>query len=152
MSQDTTTWLLLIQAAATWGMVGLIWFVQIVHYPLYTKVGPEQFVTYQQAHTQLVSLVVIPLMLAELFAAVLLAVAKNPVFQTTAWVALALVLAIWAVTFTVQVPQHNRLCQQFDLQTAQQLVRGNWIRTFLWSCRGGIVIWMLERWVNLSKT
>ena len=35
--------ILLTQVFATLFMVGLIWFVQIVHYPLYAKVGREQF-------------------------------------------------------------------------------------------------------------
>lgn len=31
--------LLLVHAAATWAMVGLVWFVQVVHYPLFAQVG-----------------------------------------------------------------------------------------------------------------
>ncbi|MCK6525129.1 hypothetical protein L6R49_27300, partial [Myxococcota bacterium] len=38
----SSTLLLLIHAAATWFMVGLIWFVQIVHYPLFSAVGPPR--------------------------------------------------------------------------------------------------------------
>ena len=34
---------LIIHAAATWFMVGLIWFVQIVHYPMFANVGRDSF-------------------------------------------------------------------------------------------------------------
>ena len=126
-------------------MVGLIWFVQIVHYPLYSEVGEDRFVAYEQAHNRLTSWVVIPLMLSELVtAALLVAVHPPPIASSTAWLGLGLVLAIWLVTFTIQVPQHGRLCLGFDASTAANLVRGNWLRTILWSLRGGLVVWMLS--------
>ncbi len=36
--------ILLIHAAATWYLVGLIWFVQVVHYPLFGKVAGQRVV------------------------------------------------------------------------------------------------------------
>ena len=38
--------LLLANLAATWTMVGMIWIVQIVHYPLFNRVGLEGFPRY----------------------------------------------------------------------------------------------------------
>ena len=35
-------WVLLAHVAATLYLVGLIWVVQGVHYPLFARVGPEQ--------------------------------------------------------------------------------------------------------------
>jgi hypothetical protein len=35
--------LLLANAAATFFMVGVIWFVQVVHYPLFARVGTLDF-------------------------------------------------------------------------------------------------------------
>ena len=32
-------------------MVGLIWFVQVVHYPLFDSVGDREFPSYEQRHT-----------------------------------------------------------------------------------------------------
>ena len=42
--------LLLIHLALTAAMTGLIWFVQIVHYPLYREVPEDAFAAYQQRH------------------------------------------------------------------------------------------------------
>ena len=50
---------------ATAGMVGIIWFVQVVHYPLFTSVGRDAFVAYELRNTNLTSFVVGPFMAAE---------------------------------------------------------------------------------------
>ena len=57
--------ILLLQAAATLPMVGLIWFVQIVHYPLFGEVGHDRFADYERNHQNRTTLVVAPLMLVE---------------------------------------------------------------------------------------
>ena len=61
--------LLIANLISTWYMVGLIWMVQIVHYPLFGKVGPDQFVGYQISHQSLTTLVVGPPMLVEIVTA-----------------------------------------------------------------------------------
>lgn len=38
--------------AATLFMVGLIWFVQVVHHPLTTSEGRGEFVAYEMEHTR----------------------------------------------------------------------------------------------------
>lgn len=42
--------LLITHAAATLWMTGLIWFVQVVHYPLFALVGSTGFAAYESAH------------------------------------------------------------------------------------------------------
>jgi len=50
-------------------LVGLIWFVQIVAYRLFERVGVAEFPAYHAAHARLITFVVAPLMLGELAAA-----------------------------------------------------------------------------------
>jgi hypothetical protein len=57
--------LVLLHAAATLFMCGVIAMVQIVHYPLFNMVGRDQFAAYENAHTNLITLVVGPAMLLE---------------------------------------------------------------------------------------
>ena len=45
------TLVLVLHVAATMFMVGLIWLVQIVHYPLFAHVGADTFLAYHQRHT-----------------------------------------------------------------------------------------------------
>ncbi|MDQ5964129.1 MAG: hypothetical protein QG625_283 [Cyanobacteriota bacterium erpe_2018_sw_39hr_WHONDRS-SW48-000098_B_bin.30] len=39
--------LFVLQTAATWFMTGLIWFVQVIHYPLYARIGEAEFAVYE---------------------------------------------------------------------------------------------------------
>ena len=50
--------LLLACLASTLFMTGLIWFVQVVHYPLFDRVGAARFVPYHAAHSRRTSWVV----------------------------------------------------------------------------------------------
>ena len=59
-------------AAATGVMTGLIWFVQVVHYPLLARVGAASFVEYERAHVRRTTWVVAPAMLVEAATAIVL--------------------------------------------------------------------------------
>lgn len=129
------------QAFASCALAGLIWFVQVVHYPLLRLVGPDTFASYHAAHTRRTTLVVAPLMLAEALAALVLVVDSPG--SATALAGLALVALIWASTFLVQVPLHNRLAREPFPADLTLLVRTNVIRTLLWTLRAGLALWML---------
>ena len=57
--------MLLAHLAATLYMVGVIWFVQMVHYPLSTRVGTEGFAAYSESYSRLTIYVVGPPMFVE---------------------------------------------------------------------------------------
>lgn len=135
--------LLLMNVAATLFMTGLIWFVQIVHYPLFANVGRGEFPAYHAAHSRRTTAVVLPIMSLELLTAVLLvATPSAPVPAITAWVALALLLLVWATTALLQVPSHQQLGRGFDHAAIRALGAGNWVRTAAWSARAVLVLWM----------
>ena len=126
-------------------MTGLIWFVQIVHYPLMRRVGVEAFAGYAGAHARLTSWVVGPPMLIEA-ATSLTMVFRPPVGVSAglAWSGLALVAAIWISTATLQVPQHRRLATGFEPSAHRSLVLTNWIRVLAWSLRAVLVLYWLS--------
>ncbi len=128
----------LAHAGATLFMVGLIWFVQVVHYPLFGSVGSDAFRAYADRHRALTTLVVGPVMLAEAVFALLI-VAGNP-GSVVAWVGAALLGVCWASTFFVQVPLHMKLGEGFDAPAHRALVRTNWVRTAAWSARGVLAL------------
>ena len=135
---------LLLHVASTFSMVGLIWFVQIVHYPLMNRVGREEFCRYEMDHQRLTSWVVAPLMATELLSAILLLWYRpDAVDSVVVWVGLLLIGSIWLATYTVQVPQHASLTKSFDPTIHRRLVQGNWYRTIAWTARGLLVLWML---------
>ena len=133
-------WLLPVHYAVTWALVGLIWTIQMVHYPLFAQVGPEHFVAYHRRHTREITLVVGPLMLAELVTAALLVLEGN----RDPWLlaSLPLLALIWISTGFVQIPLHNTLANGFDAKAHHRLVTSNWWRTAAWSARGICIMMM----------
>ncbi len=132
------TTLLAVHAAATWALVGLIWTVQLVHYPLFAQVGADAFRSYHARHTRQITWIVAPLMAVELLTAILLLVrgAREP-WLLASFVPLAF---NWLATWRVQIPLHNRLAAGFDADVHRQLVATNWWRTAAWSLRGGCLL------------
>lgn len=131
--------LLLVHAGATIAMTGLIWFVQIVHYPLLARVGHVSFAEYEQAHTRRTTFIVGPIMLLEAATAAALAVTLRP----TALLGAGLLVFIWLSTALVQVPLHARLERGFDAAAWRMLVQSNWIRTCLWTVRAVLALHMV---------
>jgi len=138
------TLLLQVHAAATFYLVGLIWVIQRVHYPLFSHVGSTGFAAYEQLHVRRITPVVGPPMLVEAATAVaLVALAPPEAPAGTLWLALLLLAAIWVSTALIQVPCHNALSRQFNEAAHERLVRTNWLRTVLWSVRGLLVLHIL---------
>lgn len=120
----------------TLGMFGVIWVVQLVHYPLMARVGEEHQAAYAKAHTDRMGFVVGPLMVPELAAAVWLALLPpSPELATVAWLGLGMLAAIWAVTMIWSIPAHARLIRGWDPDAHRRLVGSNWARTLLWTTR-----------------
>jgi hypothetical protein len=58
-------------------------------------------------------------------------------------VGIVLVGILWISTAAVQVPLHNRLATGFEAAAARKLCATNWLRTLVWSLRGGLAMWMM---------
>ncbi len=136
--------LLSAHALSTIYMTGLIWFVQLVHYPLTGTVGPNELQAYQAQHMARTSWAVGPPMLIEAACtAWLLFVPTDDVPRWMAWVGASLLAAVWLSTALLQVPDHNRLLQHGDASVIPHLVATNWVRTLGWTGRGALALWML---------
>lgn len=144
MLSNPYLWVLTLNIFATFSMTGIIWFVQVVHYPLFSNVGSEQFTAYEGLHQSLTTIVVAPLMLIELFTAFALPflITDQPA-RLLSVVALFLILTIFATTAFVQVPIHEKLSSAFSAGLVERLVLTNWIRTLLWSVRSFVMVAVL---------
>ena len=117
-------------------LTGLIWTIQLVHYPSFGLVGKAEFVRFHQAHTTRMGYLVLAPMVLELGLAIWLAwAARQTPLAGPAWGALALVALIWAVTFFISVPFHDRLAAGYDYIAIDGLTRTNWLRTLAWTGR-----------------
>ena len=137
--------LLAVHAASTFALVGLIWTIHAVHYPLFAAVG-SGFRAYHESHMQRITLVVGPLMIAEVQSGVALWLSPPSGTDGRVWLlGLVLLGVVWAETALFAVPQHGRLEQGFDESTHRALMTGNLVRTLAWTARGVLVGWVLVR-------
>ncbi|REJ83696.1 MAG: hypothetical protein DWQ34_03510 [Planctomycetota bacterium] len=129
------------QLASTLYMTGVIWFVQIVHYPLMAEVGWGEFSRYAVQHRRLTTWAVAPAMLIEAGSAVgLIYVCPRTVPIGYAWVGVGLVFVIWISTAALQVPLHGKLSAGRSTKLVRRLVLTNWVRTIAWTLRSAIVL------------
>ena len=142
--------LFLLDLAATLYMWGVIWTVQIVHYPLFARVGAQNWHLYHEGHTRLMTLVVLPAMVTELGTAGLLALTR-PTWLSPGllWAGFAFAVLTWAVTFFISVPLHDTLGRGFDEATIARLVSTNWLRTALWT--GHAAVLLVQVWRLLPR-
>ena len=115
-------------------MTGVIWVIQIVHYPSFHFIEKELYTAFQKFHMNKISIIVIPIMLAELITGMMLFLdksSKSP-FLIVSFVILIL---IWLITGVFFSKAHNELMTGYQELVVNQLVVMNWIRTLLWTLR-----------------
>ena len=135
---------LVLHMLATSVMVGVIWFVQHVHYPLKRFVEDNIFEEYERQHIDRTGHVVGAPMLAEAALATLLIIDPTIHGQPTlAWLGFGFLMLIWISTAVFEVPQHHILSNGFDRRAYRRLVNSNWMRTILWTARGIISVILL---------
>ena len=137
-------YLFIIQILTTFMMTGIIWFVQIVHYPFFAYTIRDDFPQIGNIHATLTGYVVVPIMVLEMATSFYLAAFSTYTqFQVPFGIGAGLVLLIWGSTFFIQVPILKRMLGSFSEEEHRKLVGTNWIRTLLWSARSVLVIYVL---------
>lgn len=143
------TWeqgVLVAQLAASAIMCGIIWFVQVIHYPLLASVPGEAGAAYARLNRRRTAWVVLPPMIVEAMAAAW-CVYRPPagVSRPLAVAGLGLVAAVWISTLAVQMPLHERLGREgCRAELVARLVASNWPRTILWTARAAVAAWMVS--------
>lgn len=120
-------------------MCGLVWFVQIVHYPLFKGVPLQDFPAYQKKNF-VTGFATVPVMTIELFSG--LWILYND-FSNLFLINMILLALIWSSTFLFQVPTHLALVKNPSQKLFSKLIRTNWIRTFSWSLRSLLLGYLL---------
>jgi hypothetical protein len=127
---------------------GLIWTIQLVHYPSMKFIPEEKFTAYHNFHSQRISILAIPIMLIELFTSLELFYQNGSSYNHIFTINLILVILIWISTFLIQVPMHNTLSSAKNARVLNHLILSNWIRTILWTARSLLMVLYLS--VNLN--
>ncbi len=140
--------LLLGSFAFTLFNTGLIWIVQVVHYPSFLRIGKEMYTTFQNFHMRSITYVVGPSMLAELAFSGLIIFSLNQLqgYKSLYIISLILLAGIWIHTALWAVPLHNKLLEGYNEEAISNLVSANWWRTLFWSARAiimGVIVYGL---------
>jgi hypothetical protein len=142
------TILLLANLCCTGMLVGLIWTIQLVHYPLLLEVGEAAFPAYLAGHQARITILAGPWMVAELLTAALLLRWRPAVVPRKMVVAgFLLCLVAWTSTLLVQVPLWGWLADGYNGDTIRHLTDSNWLRTAAWTARGTLCLLMAWRLV-----
>lgn len=113
------------------GLVVLIWLVQLVIYPSFLFYSKEQLISWHQKYTTRLTFIVIPLLFGQLITAILQLLNKITIYTVSS---IVLIILVWALTFTQFVPIHNKIAsEKSNTQLLNKLVKLNWLRTIVWT-------------------
>lgn len=135
--------LLLSSAALMFWVLGQIWFVQIVVYPLFAQVGEADYVRYHRLYSRRIPVpVIIPGFTSFLLPVVLAFYGPTvPLWMSAANIAAGIVGLLVTVLF--EIPRHARLTKGKNDGTIAELIRYNWPRTLSISIQSAITFAML---------
>lgn len=145
--QRNSRTLLVIHLAATLFMVGLIWTIHYVHYPLFANVGESTYASFQASHVgRIGKLLFVPWLTEGITLIGVLALAflgghkalRVPAVINGAAMAVVLVISgFWSA------PAHGKLADGFDASVHDQLMTANLIRTLAWTVCGICAVWLV---------
>jgi hypothetical protein len=131
----------LVHLAATAFMTGVIWYVQVVHYPLMAGWPHDQFAAWEALHRGRTSAIVMPAMLIEAVTLLgLFGQARRGVPRWLLGISALLLAGVWTSTLFLQIPCHDLLSRGWDDRVHARLVETNWLRTALWSGRLALAV------------
>jgi len=141
--------ILIAHVASTLFMVGLIWTIHYVHYPLFAHVGETTYVAFQAEHVNRIGkLLLLPWLTEGLTLLAILILAflgqrrdlRLPAFLNGIGMAIALIISgVWSA------PAHGELADGFDADVHSRLMNANLVRTLAWTLCGICAIWIVAR-------
>jgi len=129
----------IINLVITWFLVGLIWIVQVVHYPSFLYFEKSDFLKFHHFHTKSITWIVIPTMTVELILGAYLLWQSS--FEMSYLIPFIFLIGIWASTALLQIPLHLKLADRENKSDIRKLISTNWIRTVLWTLKG---LWLIS--------
>lgn len=125
-------------------LTGAMWFVQVVHYPLFRNIAAIEFDGYFVRHVAGVRWVFLPAMLLEIVTLVVLALGWPSLFSNSLFLVASILLAVlWIWTLLGVKPCYKRLRREGNSRRIlTSLVRANWMLTLLWTARSAL-LWVL---------
>ncbi len=132
---------------------GVIWVLQLNHYPLYAKVGQREFRDYMASHNgRILFPIVMPGIVAFISSLLLLWQRPVEIPSWSVWLVIALNAATLLSTVFVQGPAHNALARDGYSETLiRRVITTNWLRTAAWTINGLLLLWMTAMVIGAKK-
>ena len=132
------------RTAIDFGLVVLIWLVQLIIYPSFQYYSPAELAIWHPKYANLITWIVGPLMLAQVG---LLGWDLLNRFTGLTLLSAVLVGLMWVATAFLSVPLHNAIAAGDTApDTLARLVSTNWVRTVGWT-----VVWGLGLWERIGR-
>ena len=120
-----------IRMIVDFGLVILIWMVQLIVYPGFSFYKDKDLLKWHSCYTPRITMLVAPLMFIQMGIAAYLLVFDYSLLNL---IYTLLILSTWVSTFMYFVPLHQNIERQTALETSvKKLIIGNWLRTFQWT-------------------
>ncbi|MEZ5380100.1 MAG: hypothetical protein R2733_26630 [Acidimicrobiales bacterium] len=141
----TEAWLAVVHLAATAAMVGLIWTIHAVHYPLFGLVGPERYAEFQREHMRRITRVLLVPWGVEGLSSLALVALTDGTDRRWSLAGLVLLAGVVAVTGLGAAPIHGRLTNGFEPELHRRLMRFDAVRAIGWTARLVVAIVLVAR-------
>lgn len=113
------------------GLLILIWLVQLVIYPSFSKIDDRKFSEWHSSYVNRITSVVTPLMVVQAYMHLWQMINEFGFFSAAN---VGLIVMVWIVTLAFSWPCHKKLKNEgFDNAIHKRLVITNWLRTFGWT-------------------
>jgi len=123
--------ILLIRLLFDFGLLVLIWLVQLIIYPSFLFYESGNLKVWHKKYTQKITYVVLPLIIGQLIVNTVHLFNNFSIFTLGSFL---MIIALWMMTFLIFVPLHSKISNnEINLPLIHQLIGLNWIRTLLWS-------------------
>ncbi len=121
-------------------MVGVIWVIQLVHYPSFHFIDKDIYDSFQKFHMNKISIIVIPVMILELVTGFLLLIGNSK--NILIIISFGILILIWGITGLFFSDAHGKLISGYNELIVNKLVSMNWIRTVLWTFKMILLLYL----------
>ena len=121
-------------------MLGVIWTMQLLHYPSFHFVSKANYRSFQEFHIKRITFIVAPAMLIEAISGSLCLIYIIDDIENFFVISLILLVVIWLMTAFIFSKLHQNLLDGYSKIIINKLIRLNWIRSLLWSFRFALLI------------
>lgn len=139
----------IINVITTLVCVGQVWFLQVVHYPLFRNIGPEKFPEYYSTLRMKMTLFNLPLVVLETSTSVMVFLffsmqpKPTPAMENSFMlygISVFLLLPVHLFTYRGVQPALKKLSTQFSDKNLASLLQWNLMRSIAWTVRLGLIL------------